>query len=109
MRNSERYSEDWKDVIRPRELLRAGYKCENCRAKHRSIGYRNSDGVWIECDKFMIEWCQVKGIKTKKLFLQVAHLDHNPRNNEPYNLKVLCPKCHLKNDENVRLIKRKSK
>jgi len=29
------------------------------------------------------------------VILTVAHLDHNPENNDPANLKALCQRCHL--------------
>lgn len=109
MRNKQFYSALWYDVIRPEALKKASYKCENCSAKHHSVGYRDNKGEWIECDKFMVEWCKSKGITVKKLFLQIAHLDHNPSNNSPENLKALCPRCHLLNDKAVRLLSRISK
>lgn len=109
MRNRERYADNWSDVIRPAILARDNYKCTSCNAKHRTIGYRDSSGNWIECDEFMIEWCKGKGIKTKKLFLQVAHLDHNPNNNDPLNLSTKCPRCHFINDKALSAVIRKSK
>lgn len=32
------------------------------------------------------------------VWLQTAHLDRNPWNNDPANLKAMCPKCHLAYD-----------
>lgn len=109
MRNKYRYHEEWLDKIRPLALQRANYMCQKCKAKHRSTGYRDSKGVWIACDKYMIEWCLTHNIKVKKLFLQVAHLDNNPSNNDITNLAVLCPRCHLMYDKDIRLIMRKSR
>ena len=34
----------------------------------------------------------------------VAHLDQQPENNHPNNLKALCQKCHLKHDAPYRRI-----
>lgn len=31
--------------------------------------------------------------------LTVAHLDQNPKNNDPVNVKVLCRSCHIKHDQ----------
>ena len=32
------------------------------------------------------------------IVLTVAHLDHNPANNDPSNLAALCQRCHLRHD-----------
>lgn len=109
MRNSHLYDSLWYDVIRPNALQRANYKCQDCNAKHHSIGYRDPIGNWVECDEFMLQWCKSKLIKTRKLFLQVAHLDNDPSNNNPINLKVLCPRCHFINDKHIRHVRRISK
>lgn len=109
MRNKDRYNELWYDVIRPAILKRDCYKCTRCHVKHRAIGYRANSGKFIECDKFMIEWCKTKGIKVFKIFLQVAHLDHDPSNNDYSNLRSFCARCHLSNDKILRHLKRISK
>jgi len=33
-----------------------------------------------------------------KVVLTVAHLDHDPTNNEPDNLRAMCQRCHLRLD-----------
>ena len=109
MRNRKRYPDNWYDTIRPKALAKANYMCTKCKAKHHSIGYRNKLGVWVECDAHMINWCLVKGIKTRKMYLQVAHLDHNPSNNDLTNLQAMCPRCHFINDKQMSFIIRKSK
>lgn len=109
MRNRYRYPESWHDTIRPRALIRAGYKCEVCRVAHRAVGYYDPDKNFVECDAFMLTWAKSTGRAIKKIFLQVAHLDHNPANNAESNLKVFCPRCHLRNDNSNNVIKRLSK
>lgn len=109
MRNKSRYSEHWYDVIRPDILKRDNYKCTKCGVKHRAVGYRNAKGIFIECDKFMLNWCLEQGIKTFKMYLQISHIDHNPANNNYSNLQSLCPKCHLSNDKLIRHLSRISK
>lgn len=106
MRNKQRYDEYWYDVIRPKALERANYRCQKCGAKHRSIGYRDAQGNWVECDQFMIEWCKQNGIKVKKMFLQVSHKEHDTSKNEPNDLQVLCPRDHLIYDKQTRQISR---
>lgn len=39
------------------------------------------------------EWNEMHPI-TKKVPLEIDHIDGNPRNNIPENLRVLCPNCH---------------
>ena len=34
-------------------------------------------------------------VRTTRVFLAAAHLDHDPSNNRPCNLKALCQRCHL--------------
>lgn len=106
MRNREFYSALWYDVIRPEALKRANYKCAVCKVKHHSLGYRDNTGNWIECDEFMIRWCNENSIKIKKMFLQISHKDHDTLNNSPENLQAVCPRCHLKFDKDLRIAKR---
>lgn len=106
MRNRKRYSEDWFNVIRPRELARAKFKCENCGIKQRAVGYYDKNGHWVECDKFMANWALNNGFKVRKIALQVMHKDQNPSNNDSTNLSVACPKCHLNHDREYNRLSR---
>lgn len=38
--------------------------------------------------------CEISDWQGKKLMLQVDHIDGNPDNNQPSNLRLLCPNCH---------------
>lgn len=38
--------------------------------------------------------CEACGLHSKKL--SIHHIDHNPHNNNPSNLQVLCKPCHAK-------------
>lgn len=92
------YHPDWKDVIRPAILKRDGYKCSHCGIKHKARVYKDTTGKYVECDEFMEQWAKSTGRKVFTLFLQIAHLDHDKNNNEPNNLKALCPIHHARYD-----------
>jgi 5-methylcytosine-specific restriction endonuclease McrA len=96
--NYKEYAPDWKDVIRPTILKRDNYKCAVCGAQHRARVYKLSNGAYQICDEFTEEWAKANNKKVFTLYLQVAHLDHNKQNNDPANLKTLCPFHHAKND-----------
>jgi hypothetical protein len=52
------------------------------------------------------ETCSLCGIdnswNNKKLQLEVDHIDQNPINNLPINLRFLCPNCHSQEEVNYR-------
>lgn len=66
------YPRDWRAISRATRD-RAGWRCEECGAAHR----------WFH------------PITGRVIYLQAAHLDHNPANCAPENLRCLCPRCHL--------------
>jgi hypothetical protein len=39
-----------------------------------------------------------KAALTTKVVLAAAHLDHDPGNNRPRNLKAFCQRCHMLHD-----------
>ena len=109
MRNKSKYTSDWNDTIRPAILKRDNYKCQDCGVIHRLSYSFDRLGNRTKIDKSEIEEEKKFGNKAYQVFLQVAHLDHNPNNNDPDNLKCLCVKCHLNNDRNHRILMRKTK
>ena len=92
------YHPDWKDIIRPAILKRDGYKCGHCGIKHKARVYKDSTGKYVECDDFLEQWAKSTKRKVFTLYLQIAHLDHDKQNNEPSNLKALCPVHHARFD-----------
>jgi len=106
MKNRDRYPIEWTDVIRPDILKRDNYKCTKCNVVHRSSGYYASKNSFVTCDEFMLDWCKRNNIKVVKLFLQIAHLDNDPSNNDYSNLKAMCPRCHIINDMAFSKLKR---
>lgn len=107
MKNRDQYPENWEDTIRPEILKRDNYKCTICGVKHRSIGYYDHAGIFIECDTFMQKWARDQGYNVNKIHLQIAHLNHAKNDCRPENLKSMCPKCHLNNDREFNMLKRK--
>ena len=108
MRNKHRYSEDWADSIRPAILKRDNYKCQHCNIKHKQWVYITPNGEWVKVEASETnENVKIEG-RFYKVFLQVAHKDNNPGNNNPQNLISLCSKCHLAMDKAHRSLVRLS-
>ena len=87
------YTEDWADTIRPAILKRDNYKCKICKVKHRSRGYYDSKGKFIECDEHMISYASRMNIKLIRIILQVHHKNCNKKdsnNKEFFRRKSHC-------------------
>lgn len=108
MRNKNNYSENWNDVIRPDILKRDAYKCTKCGITHRAYVLKASKGIYIEITQFQMVQFREQGKTAFRIFLQVAHLDNNPSNNDYSNLAAVCPPCHLSLDAVWRNLKRLS-
>ena len=70
------YPDNWEGLSRWVRFERAGGRCEFCGAEHGGVHPRTGSVV----------------------VLTVAHLDHNPANCAPENLRALCQACHLAHD-----------
>lgn len=75
--NKHLYPAEWK-TIREMILERAHHHCEFCGV---------ANGL-----------CVYNGKRWYPVVLTIAHLDHDPTNNDPSNLRALCQRCHLKYD-----------
>ena len=106
MKNKGLYAANWADMVRPSVLMRDGYKCRYCGVEHRHWYYTDQWGDLRPMHKDNVNSYLNKGIKVQFIYLQVAHLDHNPANNDFSNLISLCCICHLKNDRAVNTAKR---
>ena len=84
---------------REQVLKRAGDKCEFCGVKNKTEGY------WLN-DHFSETLLHVP-LKTILIVLTVAHLDHDPANNDLDNLRALCQRCHNRHDAKDRAKNRK--
>lgn len=79
--NRHRYPANWAE-IRRQILIRAWNRCEG---SPRYLACRAANG----------EPYPVTG---STVVLTVAHLDQQPENNDPENLRALCQRCHLAHD-----------
>lgn len=81
--NKHRYPDNWLTEIRPAILKRAGNCCEGspdypeCRAEN---GHAHP-------------------VTGSKVVLTIGHLDHQPENCDPENLRAWCQRCHLNYDK----------
>jgi len=102
--NKLKYPKNWKQISLD-VRAKAGNRCEFCDIENHSIGFRTKDGEFIELQPSHQVDVYVKenNLKLIKIILTVAHLDHNPENNNPKNLKALCQKCHLNYDKEQHL------
>lgn len=115
--NKHLYPHNWKD-IRVDILKRANNKCEFCRIENKAVGLRDKEGKFHTIDDLNEEGFNSDHYqdtsKALTIVLTIAHLDHNPQNNDYLNLKALCQKCHLaydskyhvRNARKTRLIKK---
>ena len=113
--NMKRYPADWK-LIRERILIRAANCCEhpNCGARNYDVGYwRKVMGrfTWFEQVRGMTTWREASQ-RAAELFhddseesprptvivLTVAHLNHQPEDCRPENLRAWCQRHHLAYD-----------
>lgn len=116
--NRARYPAEWPEIslcVRSR----AGWKCEgspafpDCRVKHGELGGRGRAGAWypaIPVGERLLRlewpepgtnwWCDghPEKLRIVRIVLTVAHLDHQPENCDPANLRALCQRCHLFHD-----------
>ena len=81
--NKKRYPANWLEV-RWGILKRARSRCEFCGVKNYA---------WVK---------RSDPERVIKIILTIAHLDHQPENCDPENLKALCQRCHCRYDRKHR-------
>lgn len=110
--NKKLYPKNWKQ-IRAKILERANGRCEFCGVENHAEGVRDTQGVFHKIttteSSEAYRLLEVEGYKKIKIVLTIAHLDHNPQNNSPDNLRALCQKCHNKYDAKHRAETRKKR
>ena len=93
----KKYHPDWKQ-IRAAILERDGNRCKFCGVGNHWIGFRRESGEFVTAKEMTLAECLDSKIKTIKIVLTVAHLDHDIANNDHGNLAALCQRCHLRYD-----------
>lgn len=114
--NRARYPKDWPSISAGIKA-RASWRCEFCGVPHGQLGGRSPAGVWHPAvpigEKLLrLEWpepgtfARCSGYDTPlrivRIVLTTAHLDHQPENCAPENLKALCQRCHNRYDQSHR-------
>ena len=91
MRNQHLYPKNWKEIslaIRQRANWQCEVCCKSCRRPGESLEiFASRAGLPAELHQNPQRWC-----------LTVAHLNHEPSDCSPENLKAMCAPCHLKYD-----------
>ena len=107
------YPIDWPQLSAMIRFERAKGRCEHCQRPHGQLVYHLGDGRWW--DEQHQVWRNGNGralrslaaqalspdspgVRTTKVFLAAAHLDHDPTRNQQRNLKAFCQRCHLQHD-----------
>lgn len=102
--NKGRYPANWKSEVRPAILKRAENEhgwpcCEECAVPNHAWGWRTDDGTFHDGGtESMARDLAPEGATVLQIVLTIAHLDHQPENCDPANLKAWCQRCHLRYD-----------
>jgi hypothetical protein len=110
------YPMDWPQLSAIIRFDRAKGRCQCCGRPHGKLVYHLGDGRWF--DEERQAWRTGKGrvlarpaafdvanppsgilVRTTRVVLATAHLDHDPANNRSRNLKALCQRCHMLHDQ----------
>jgi hypothetical protein len=103
------YPIEWPQISRQVRFERAGGRCQSCGRPHGETVRCLPDGrlydaaasTWRSGRGRPARWPDIEEatrIRHTRVVLTAAHLDHNPGNNRPRNLKSLCQRCHLIHD-----------
>ena len=103
------YPIDWPQLSARIRFGRAEGRCEHCRRPHAASILHLGDGRWW--DEAIGRWRDDVGravatppenrapdVRTTRVVLACAHLNHDPTDNRPRNLAALCQRCHMRHD-----------
>lgn len=91
--NRHLYPDNWQE-IRTKILERARHRCESCTVHNHDTGYRDGTGAFFSTSGVTSYHYSSLDQKIIKIVLTIAHLDHDPTNNDEANLRAWCQKCH---------------
>jgi hypothetical protein len=106
--DKSRYPKNWDAIARARKEA-AGWHCEQCDRPCRQPG-ETRDEFEARLAERAEEWLEdlweyqqdgdsvIALPRFVRFVLTVAHLNQDPGNNRPENLKALCSVCHLNHD-----------
>ena len=113
----ERYPEDWN--LTAKAIKEASHwQCEQCGRPCRKPGEsiaafeQRLDSAWrpLLTEKLAdYEHTGVLQYRPQRFLLTVTHLDQNPGNSAPENLKAFCAPCHLRYDRRFQGFNRRKK
>jgi hypothetical protein len=107
------YPIDWPQLSAAIRFGRAKGRCEQCRRPHGRLVFHLGDGRWWDDEagtwrngqgRALLRFTQRapspndEAVRTTKVVLATAHLDHDPGNNTLRNLKAFCQRCHMLHD-----------
>ena len=112
------YPAHWRELSRRVRFERAGGVCQGCGRPHGSTVRCLPDGLWYDSDRQT--WRDQRGrtarwpdlermtrLRTTRVVLAAAHLDHDPTHNRLRNLRSLCQRCHMIHDRPHHLAQRR--
>ena len=114
------YPIDWRELSAFIRFRRAKSCCECCGRPHGRVIVHLGDGRWWDEDRR--SWRNGSGkpvrrlpspqslvlsIRPTRVVLATAHRDHDPTNNKGANLVALCQRCHMLNDKQEHLRRRR--
>ena len=112
------YPPHWSELSQRVRFERAGGTCQTCGRPHGKTVRALPDGCWFDPERRT--WRNARGrvarwpdleqaiqMRSTRVVLAAAHLDHDPSNNRLSNLRSLCQRCHLIHDRPYHLAQRR--
>ena len=115
------YPIDWPELSASIRFRRAGGRCEGCGRPHGRMVLHLGDGRWWDDERQA--WRSSRGrvlrlrlvpagdvgarVRSTRVVLAAAHLDHDPLNNAAGNLAAFCQRCHILHDKAEHLRRRR--
>jgi hypothetical protein len=102
------YPIDWQQISEAIRFGRAGARCEQCGRPHMSYVAHLGDGRWWDATgrfwrnhrgrRVVANGFTLATVRTTYVVLACAHLNHDPADSSPGNLRALCQRCHIIHD-----------